>query len=72
MPAGGPGLTRAFSAVDVLRRRGPLRAAEIARELDADPVDIYVELVSAEARGEVRVVVERVRNAMPVKSWEAR
>ncbi len=62
---------RAFSSVDVLRRRGPLRAVEIARELDADPVDVYVELVSAEARGEVRVVVDRVRNVMPIKSWEA-
>jgi hypothetical protein len=47
-----------MTAVDYLEAKGVKTAAEIARGLQREVVEVYAELVTAESLGMVRVVVD--------------
>ena len=52
-----------MTALELLKDRGPMPAAHIAAVLEAPEVEVYVQLVRAYDRGEVRI--------NPGRDWEA-
>lgn len=61
-----------MTALDLLRERGPMSALDLALELGLPESHlVYVELVAAESRGEVRVLPEWRGHKPEPHKWEA-
>ena len=63
-----------MNAVAYLEAKGVQTAADVSREIAEPLVDVYAELVAAEARGLVRVVVDysdATAGKRRIASWEA-
>lgn len=61
----------ARSILSLLGDVDDLSAKRIAEAVDVPLEQAYAELVSLEAGGLARVVVQRERGKMPVRTWEA-
>jgi hypothetical protein len=58
-----------MTALDCLRKHGRMTASEIADYTGADLVDVYCELVPAEARGEASFDVVRWADNTQTREW---